>query len=318
MKTKVKLQTVNKHYALYCGDCCDVIKGIPDESIGFSIYSPPFASLYTYSDDIADMGNSKSHVDFFKHYGYLIKEQFRTMMPGRVVAVHCMDLPVYKRNGDDIGLSDFSGDIVKAFRKEGFVYHSRHCIWKDPLLAAVRTKAIGLAHKQLVKDSAMCRTGIPDYILAFRKPGINPKPIAQGTGLKEYYGSRSIPHTLDRYLDHPEAKTNKRSHWIWQQYASPVWFDIRQTKVLPHREARDGEDEKHICPLQVDVVERCIALWSAPKDVVFTPFMGVGTEVYVAVRNGRFGLGIELKEKYYRQAVKNVSVALRKRRGTIT
>ncbi len=227
--------------------------------------------------------------------------------------MHCMDLPTFKRNGEDMGLKDFSGDLVKCFQKSGFVYHSRHCIWKDPLEAAFRTKAIGLAHKQIVKDSSACRTGIPDYILAFRKKGENPKPIRNENGLTTYFGARSIPHDLDRYLkvnpltNEPwKQKENKRSHWIWQQYASPVWFDIRQTRVLGFREARDEDDEKHICPLQLDTIERCMALWSAKGDVVLTPFMGVGSEAYVAVKNGRKGVGIELKTRYYKQARKHL------------
>lgn len=245
-------------------------------------------------------------------------------MPGRIVAVHCMDLPTHKRNGDEIGLRDFPGDIIRLFQKHGFTYHSRVTIWKDPLTAAVRTKAIGLAHKQIVKDSALCRTGIADSLLAFRKPGENTKPIQHPRGLRDYCGARSVPTNLDKHLvDSAEmdlaknpydSRKDKRSHWIWQQYASPVWFDIRQTKVLPFRDAREADDERHICPLQVDVVERCLALWSAKDDVVFTPFLGVGTEVYVAVKNGRKGIGSELKRSYFRQAVRNIESVDRQQR----
>ena len=302
----VKNQLITREFAIYNGDCCDVIKKLKSDSIGFSIFSPPFCNLYSYTDSERDMGNSKSYKEFFEHFDYLIDELYRIMMLGRIVAVHCMDLPINKCDAGYIGLRDFPGDIIRAFQKVGFIFHSRHCIWKDPLLAAVRTKAIGLAHKQIIKDSVMCRVGIPDYILAFRKKGENSIPAANLNGLTTYYGSRNIPNELDRFLGHTEQKTNKRSHWIWQQYASPVWWDIRQTNVLPYREGRGGEDEKHICPLQLDTIERCIALWSTENDIVFTPFMGVGSEVYVAVKNKRKGIGIELKESYFKQAIKNI------------
>ena len=255
-----------------------------------------------------------------QHFGFLVEQLFRVLLSGRVVACHCMDLPTYKRGGDEIGLRDFPGDIIRLFQEKGFVYHSRFCIWKDPLIAATRTKAIGLAHKQIVKDSALCRTGIPDYILAFRKPGENSKPISHERGLTEYHGSRSIPHDLDKYLlqrqiaetgefvENPySGGKDKRSHWIWQQYASPVWFDIRQTKVLPFREAKDQDDARHVCPLQTDVVERCMALWSAPDDIVLDPFGGIGTTGYVAVRNKRKAVLFELKPSYFRQMVRNMS-----------
>lgn len=303
---KVKKQVHTKEYSVYCGDCCEVIVGIPDDSIGLCIHSPPFAQLYSYSDSVEDMSNCKSYDEFFTHYGFLSDELYRTMMPGRIVAIHCMDVPTFKNNGEEIGLKDFSGDIIRLFQKSGFIFHSRHCIWKDPLIAAVRTHAIGLAHQQIVKDSAMCRTGIADYLLAFRKPGDNPKPISNEDGLTVYHGERKVPRELDKYIGWKDQGTNKRSHWIWQQYASPVWDDIRQTNVLPFREARDEDDERHLCPLQLDVIERCIALWSSKGDVVFTPFMGVGSEVYVAVKNGRKGLGAELKNRYFRVALRNL------------
>lgn len=262
------------------------------------------------------MGNCKDHNDFFKGFRFLVDELHRVMMPGRVVAVHCMDLPTYKRNGDEIGIRDFPGDIIRCFVDRGFTYHCpRITIWKDPLIAATRTKAIGLAHKQLVKDSAMSRTGIPDCIVCFRKKGENPKPISHPKGLTEYHGSRAVPSNLNGlWSDLKDGITpdkDKRAHWIWQQYASPVWFDIRQTKVLQHKKAREADDEKHVCPLQIDVIERCIALWSTTDDVVLTPFLGVGSEIYVAVKNKRKGIGIELKPSYFRQAVKNVESALK-------
>jgi len=304
----VKKQVVTKRYALYNGDCCKVVKSIPDNSIDFSIFSPPFCNLYSYSDNEADMGNSKSYKEFFEHFRFLIKELYRIITPGRIVAVHCMEIPIFKGNAGFIGLQDFPGDLIKVFRREGFIFHSRHCIWKDPLLDAVRTKAIGLAHKQIIKDSSICRTGIPDYIIAFRKRGENLKPIENKDGLTTYHGLRNIPKSLERFIGHKEQKSNKRSHWIWQQYASPVWFDIRQTKVLGcYRKGREADDEKHICPLQLDTIERCMALWTRKDDKVFTPFMGIGSEIFVAIKNNRRGIGIELKESYYRQAIKVIS-----------
>lgn len=240
-------QVITKKYALYNGDCLKVLPELPDESVGFSVYSPPFASLYSYSDAEADMGNCKTYDEFLEHYSFLVKELYRLLLPGRIVAVHCMDMPTHKSSGEEIGISDFPGDLVRCHTKHGFIYHSRFAIWKDPLIAAVRTHAIGLAHKQIVKDSTMCRTGILDYILAFRKPGENPIPVEHKTGLTEYHGAEKVPNGLDRFLGHEDQATNKRSHWIWQRYASPVWMDIRQTKVLPYRQGRENDDERHIC-----------------------------------------------------------------------
>lgn len=304
-KIMVKDQYITEQYSIYNDDCIKVMKGIPDEKIGFSIFSPPFADLYAYSDDVADLGNS-NYQDFFKHFTFVVKDLFRVLIPGRVVGIHCMDLPVHKANEGYIGLKDFSGDIIRLFQSNGFVYHSRHCVWKDPLIAATRTKAIGLAHKQIVKDSAMCRMGIPDYILAFRKDGENPHPIAHPKGLTEYAGTRQIPWNLERFLKHLDPKTNKRSHWIWQQCASPVWDDIDQTKILPFRGGREEDDQRHVCPLQLQVVERCLVLWSNPGDVVLSPFAGVGTEIFESVRLGRKGIGVELKRGYFRQMKKNL------------
>jgi DNA modification methylase len=304
----VKHQTIKNNYAIYCADCCEVLPDIPDESIDFCIFSPPFCNLYSYSDSKADMGNSKGYKEFFKHFDFLISELFRLILPGRVIAVHCMDMPIFKRDIGFIGLHDFPGDIIKSFCKHKFIFHSRHCIWKDPLLAFTRTHATGLAHKQIIKDSAMCRTGIPDYIVAFRKPGDNPKPIFHKHGFETYYGSREIPNELKSFLGHSHQETNKLSHWIWQQYASPVWFDIRQTRTLAFRQGKDKDDEKHICPLQLDTIERCMALWTTKNDTVLTPFMGIGSEVYVAIKNGRRAIGIELKYSYYKQALKNLAI----------
>ena len=302
----VEDQLITDQYCLYQGDCCEVIQGIPDNSVGLSIYSPPFADLYSYSDSDRDMSNSRNYKEFFEHFGFLVEQLYRVLMPGRITAVHCMDLPIHKNREGYIGLKDFPGDIVRLFQEYKFIPHSHHCIWKDPLTAAARTNALGLAHKQIVKDSSMCRTGIPDYIWAFRKPGDNPQPIKHPMGLTEYAGERSIPRELSHYNGHADPKTNKRSHWIWQQYASPVWFDIRQGNVLPHQQAKDKDDQRHICPLQIDVVERCLTLWSNEGDVVLDPFGGVGTTGYVAVKNGRKAIMVELKRSYFRQMRRNM------------
>lgn len=318
MKTKTEYKT--DKYWIINGDSCQILPKIKRESIDFSCFSPPFASLYSYSDDPKDLGNCRTYDEFFTHFGYIVEQLERLLKPGRLVAVHAMDLPTHKSNGEEIGLNDFPGDIVTCFKKYGFIFHSRHVIWKDPLVAATRTKAIGLAHKQIIKDSSMCRTGIMDMILAFRKKGVNPKPISHERGLTEYYGATPIPHNLERYLsdgDTADQSKNKRSHWIWQKYASPVWMDIRQTKVLPFKEAKDKEDQRHLCPLQGDVIVRCLELWTNPGDVVLTPFMGVGSEVYYAIKHGRKGLGIELKPSYFRQAKRNLDSLTRKQQQEI-
>lgn len=291
---------------MYNGDCCTVLPSLPDESIGFSVYSPPFADLFVYSDEQSDMGNARSYEEFFEHYSFLVSELYRVLMPGRIVAVHAMDLPTFASKGEEIGLKEFPDDIIKCHKKAGFVFHSRHCIWKDPLIAATRTHALGLAHKQIVKDSCVCRMGVADYVVAFRKPGENPKPVCNENGLTRYIGERGVPKDLNRYINWPDPKTNKRSHWIWQQYASPVWDDISQTKVLPYRGGKEADDGRHLCPLQLQVIERCLTLWSAPDDRVLTPFAGVGSEVYSAVKMGRKGIGIELKKSYFRQMLRNL------------
>lgn len=292
-----------KEYAAYNGDCVDVIKAIPDESIHMSVFSPPFADLYAYSDSPRDMGNCRDYDEFFTHFGILIDQLFRVVIPGRICAVHCMDIPSMKERDGVIGVKDFSGDIIRAFQSRGWVYHSRTLIWKDPLIEATRTKALGLMHKQLCKDSTKSRCGLPDYLLAFRKPGDNPIPVEHPDGLVDYFGS-----------DDPGGDGVKRSHNIWRAYASPVWMDVRQTHTLNFREARDPQDEKHVCPLQLDTIQRAVTLWSNPGEVVLSPFMGVGSEVYGAVALGRKGVGIELKPSYFRQAVKNLS-SLERRSG---
>lgn len=294
----VKDQVITEKYALYNGDSCDVLKSLSDNSIDFSVFSPPFADLYCYSDNPADLGNNTSYEEFFEHFGFIIRDLNRVIKSGRLVSVHCMDMPSSISHDGVLGIKDFTGDIIRAFQKAGFIYHARHCIWKDPLIAATRTKAIGLLHKQLCKDSSISRSGIPDYLITFRKAGENATPIAHPDGLTKYCGS-----------DDPSFGQEgiKKSHFIWRSYASPVWMDIRQTLTLDARKARDPEDEKHVCPLQLDVIERACVLWSNPGETVLTPFMGVGSEVYGAVINGRRGIGIELKPSYYRQAVKNLA-----------
>lgn len=279
------------NFTAYHGDCCEVIKGIPDESVDYSVYSPPFSSLYVYSPSIADMGNAESDEQFFEHYRYLIREQYRTHKPGRLISVHCMNLPSTLSNDGYIGIRDFRGDVIRAFLAEGFIYHSEVCIWKNPVVAMQRTKALGLLHKQLKKDSAMSRQGIPDYVCTFRKPGKNVDPI---TG------------ELDRFVGNQQTfeNTGNLSIDVWQRYASPVWMDIEQGRTLNGRLARDSSDCRHIAPLQLDVIERCLQLWSKPGDVVLSPFMGVGSEGFVSIPLGRKFVGIELKDTYYREAVK--------------
>lgn len=288
-------QTIEDKFALYNGDSCEVLQGFEEGSIDFAIFSPPFADLYCYSDNPADLGNCGTYEDFLTHFGFMVQQLARVLKPGRIAAVHCIDIPAMKERDGYIGLKDFPGDLIRQFQACGFIYHSRHVIWKDPLIEAVRTKALGLMHKQLCKDSIMSRAGLPDYLLAFRKPGENERPITHEEGLTSYCGSED-----------PGGLGEKRSHNIWRAYASPVWMDIRQTLTLECKVARDPEDEKHLCPLQLDVIERACVLWSNPGEVVLTPFMGVGSEVYGAVKNGRKGIGIELKPSYYKQAVKNL------------
>ena len=276
---RVKQQEIGDRYALYCGDSCEVIKGIPDNSVHFSVYSPPFASLYTYSNSDRDMGNCRNHGEFYEQFEFLASELFRVLMPGRNMSFHCMNLPTSKERDGFIGITDFRGELIRIFQKVGFIFHSEVCIWKDPVTAMQRTKALGLLHKQLKKDSCMSRQGIPDYLVTMRKPGENPEPVT---------------HTNETFpVD------------AWQRYASPVWMDINQSYTLQARSARDEKDERHICPLQLDVIKRAILLWSNPGDIVLTPFLGIGSEAYVALELKRRAIGIELKESYYNQAVKN-------------
>ena len=278
-------------WTLYNGDCCEVIRDIPDESIGFSVFSPPFASLYVYSDIINDMGNCESDEEFFQHFGFLIEQLYRVIKPGRLCSVHCMNMPSTITNDGYIGIRDFRGDIIRAFQSYGWIYHSEVCIWKDPVTAMQRTKALGLLHKQVVKDSSMSRQGIPDYVCTFRKPGKNPDPIA---GEFDHFAGESFERTGNLSID------------IWQRYASPVWMDIDQSNTLNARAARHESDTRHICPLQLDVIHRCLQLWSKEGDVVLSPFAGIGSEGYESIKLNRKFIGIELKESYFDEAAKNL------------
>ena len=286
----------------------EVMPKLPDSSIHLSIYSPPFAGLYHYSSSDRDLSNSRDYEEFFKHYGFIVKEIHRLTMPGRLTGVHCMDVPS-GNTGCDV-LRDFPGDIIRLHAELGFEYVARYHVWKEPLTVRNRTMTKALSHKGIVDDSSRCTVASADYLLMFRKRGKNPVPIQHPHGLMEYAGERPIPAELLQYRGWKGNQIeNRYSHWIWRQYASAFWDDVRLDRVLPYREARDEEDEKHVHPLQLDVIERCLHLWSNPGERVLTPFAGVGSEVYAAVLNDRLGIGVELKPSYYRQMVKNVESA---------
>lgn len=304
----VKDQVITDEYALYHGDCLEVMPTLPAESVHLSVYSPPFGGLYHYSSSDRDLSNSRDYDEFFEHYAFVIRELHRLTMPGRMTAVHCMDIPSGNTGTDH--MIDFPGDIIRAHDREGWRYMARYAIWKEPLAVRNRTMAKNLAHKTIVEDSSRCSNAAADYLLVFRRTGENPVPIEHPHGLTQYAGERSIPGELAPWRGWTGNQIENRwSHWIWRQYASAFWDDIRLGRVLPYQEARDEEDEKHVHPLQLDVIERCTVLWSNPGEVVFTPFMGVGSEVYGAVVNGRKGVGVELKDTYFRQSVKNMAVA---------
>lgn len=275
-------QIVTDRYAAYHGDCVEVLKGLPDASIGYSIFSPPFASLYTYSNSPRDMGNVRDDAEFFAHFDFLIAELRRVMKPGRNVSFHCMDMPSSKERDGVIGLKDFPGDLLRAFQRHGFIFHAKVTIWKDPVTAMQRTKAIGLLHKSVRENSAMCRMGIPDYLITVRTPGEQQDRVTHGA---------EFPVDL------------------WQKVASPVWMDINPSDTLQFRSAREHDDERHICPLQLDVIRRGVMLWTNPGDIVLSPFMGIGSEGYVALEMGRRFVGAELKASYYAQAVANLAAA---------
>lgn len=299
-------QHITDDYALYHGDCMDVMSTLPPEAIDLSIYSPPFAGLYQYSSSERDLSNSRSYDEFMHHYGLVVAELARITKPGRLSGVHCMDIPTGNTGNDH--LMDFPGDIIRLHAQHGFDYTARYHVWKEPLTVRNRTMTKALAHKTIVDDSSKCSVASADYLLMFRREGENQIPIEHPTGLLDYAGARPIPHDVLSYRGWTGKQTqNKYSHWIWRQYASAFWDDVRLDRVLPFRDARDQEDEKHVHPLQLDVIDRCVTLWSNPGETVFTPFMGVGSEVYGAVVLGRRGIGAELKKSYYQQAVRNLT-----------
>lgn len=310
---KVIDQVKSDKYTIYNADCVEVAKTLPDECIDFSVFSPPFASLYTYSNSDRDMGNCSGDGEFFEQYQYLVDEQYRIHKPGRLIAIHCMNMPTSKQKHGHIGMTDFRGDLIRMYEKAGFVFHSEVCIWKDPVVAMQRTKALGLLHKTVKKDSAMSRQGIPDYLIVMRKLGENERPVS---GEFKYYVGDNPPQNfrpIERddgsvyYL--PNYDMGATSIDVWQNYASPIWDDIRQTNTLQFKEGRDSDDERHICPLQLDVIERAMQLWSKEDDVVFTPFLGIGSEAYMAVKMGRKAIGTELKPSYFKLASRNMQLA---------
>lgn len=301
----VENQVITDQYAIYNGDCIEVMADMPDNSIHLSVYSPPFGGLYHYSSSDRDLSNNDSYEGFFEHYRFVVEELHRITKPGRCTAVHCMDVPSGNSGSDH--LRDFPGDIIRLHESIGFDYIARHCIWKEPLTVRNRTMQKNLAHKTVVDDSIYCGVASADYLLVFRKHGENAVPVSHANGLSYYAGERQIPPELLRYKGWKGNQIeNRYSHWIWRQYASSFWDDIRLDNVLPFKGGRDEDDEKHVHPLQLDVINRVVVLRSNPGEVVFTPFMGVGSEVYGAVINGRKGIGVELKTSYFKQSVLNL------------
>jgi DNA modification methylase len=331
-------QVITTEYAIYQGDACELIRSIPSESVHFGVHSPPFEGLYKFSNYDRDVSNNDG-ASFWEHYGFLIQELLRVTKPGRLHSVHCMQLPTSKTRHGFIGMRDFRGEIIRAYEDAGWIFHSEVCIWKDPVVAQQRTKSIRLLHKQIMKDSCMSGQGLADYVVTFRKPGENPEPVAgmfdewhgaEPSDDYEYDNARThhgIDISREAYEKHAAATRAKgNTPWpfdtwvsvlVWQRYASPVWMDINQTDTLQYRAGRDEKDETHISPLQLDVIRRCIDLWSNPGDVVLTPFLGIGSEVYCAVEMGRKGVGFELKPSYFAQAVRNIA-ALRKKKSSAT
>jgi len=306
-------QVVNDRYAIYQGDACELIRAVPGDSVHFGIHSPPFEGLYKFSNFDRDISNNEGP-QFWEHYAFLISELFRVTMPGRIHSVHCMQLPTSKTRNGFIGMRDFRGEIVRAYEDAGWYFHSEVCIWKDPVIAQQRTKSIRLLHKQITKDSTISGQGLADYILTFRKPGENVEPVA---GMFDQFSGTGLDISREEYDRHAaRTRADGREPWpfdmwvsvrVWQRYASPVWMDIDQGNTLQYRSAREEKDEQHISPLQLDVIERCIDLWSNPDDVVITPFLGIGSEVYSAVKMGRRGIGFELKPSYFQQAARNIA-----------
>jgi hypothetical protein len=315
--TNVLHQSIKENYALWNADCVDVARGIPDDSVHYTIFSPPFESLYTFSDCERDMSNCANSGVFWSHFKFLIAELYRVTMPGRMCTIHCMQLPTSKLRDGFIGLRDFRGEIIREFQDAGFIYHSEVCIRKDPVSAMQRSKSIGLLHKQLCKDSTISRMAVADYMVSMRKPGDNPQPVAGP--FDAYYGNEAEP---DGALITDTGKTRSTNRpgdaWysvaVWQRYAEPVWMDIVQGDVLSHKMARAVEDERHISPLQLTPIRRCIQLWTNPGDTVFSPFAGIGSELYVALEMGRKAIGAELKTSYYEQAIANIATLKVKQR----
>ena len=308
-------QVVTDKYAIYQGDSCELIRAIPGDSVHYGLHSPPFEGLYKFSNFDRDVSNNEGGA-FWEHYAFLIQELHRVTKPGRLHSVHVMQLPTSKIRHGHIGMRDFRGEVVRAFEDAGWIFHSEVCIWKDPVVAQQRTKSIRLLHKQVVKDSTVSGQGLADYILTFGKPGENAEPVS---GMFDSFVGTGLDVSREAYDKHAaETRAAGREPWpfdmwvsvlVWQRYASPVWMDIDQTRTLQYRGGRDEKDEQHISPLQLDVIERCIDLWSNPGDVVITPFLGIGSEVFGAVEMGRFGVGFELKPSYFAQAVRNLKTA---------
>lgn len=301
-------QVVTGDYAIYQGDSCEVIRAIPGDSIHFGVHSPPFEGLYKFSNYDRDISNNDGP-DFWHHYSFLISELLRVTMPGRLHAVHVMQLPTSKIRHGHIGMRDFRGEVIRAYEDAGWIFHSEVCIWKDPVVAQQRTKSIRLLHKQIMKDSTISGQGLADYIVTFRKPGENPDPV---DGMFDCYRGSVEPASVESRMNGGKSEADALKWYsieVWQRYASPVWMDINQTRTLQYRGGRDEKDEQHISPLQLDVIERCIDLWSNPGDTVLTPFLGIGSEVYGAVTMGRKGIGIELKPSYFAQAKRNLAQA---------
>lgn len=319
-----KSEVITDQYSMHCGDCCKLIKRLREDSMHYSIFSPPFVALYVYSCEPEDMGNCSGSKEFFEHFGFLVPELLRVTKPGRLCTVHSMQVPIMKQHAGYIGIYDFPGDIVREFISAGWIYHSRVIIWKDPLIEATRTKAIRLAHKQVVKDSTRCGQGIADYLDTFLKPGENDEPVSRehSAGFDTFIGDKDSLSAdelqqMKKRTDDP--RTNRHSHVIWRRYASPVWMDIDQTRVvgsepgtISYMKGRDGDDERHVCPLQLDVYDRCIELWTNPSDVVFEPFGGVGSGAYSACSMGRRYLSFELKQSYFKIGVENAKAGAAK------
>jgi len=304
----IKEQLITDRFAVYLGDAMEVLQTLSNGSVDLSIYSPPFCGLYQYSSSPRDLSNCLNNEEFFEHYKFIVEQIHRVTKPGRMTAVHCMDIPTGNTGLDS--LYDFPGDLIRLHEKTGFKFVARYHVWKEPLMVRNRTMTKSLHHKNMTEDSTKCSIANADQLLIFRRSGQNAVPVAHPHGLLEYAGAKQMPVDILPYRNWQGSQLeNRYSHWIWRQYASAFWDDVRIDRVIPYRAARDEDDEKHVHPLQLDVIDRCLVLWSNPGEVVLTPFMGVGSEVYGAVRNGRRAIGIELKPSYYRQAVKNLQSA---------